>query len=91
MNNGTKVAKFRDTVNCAIELTCNIAFDGGSYPKGVFFTVGDATRPTKTGIWKKKCRDGAWEKIDSQGFPLHVEAWDVQWMMREVIDRATKS
>ena len=28
VNNGTKVAKFRDTVNSAVELTCNIAFDG---------------------------------------------------------------
>ena len=36
MNNGTKVATFRDTVNSAIELTCNIAFDGAHTPKGVF-------------------------------------------------------
>ena len=28
VNNGTKVAKFRETVSSAIELTCNIAFDG---------------------------------------------------------------
>ena len=28
VNNGTKVTKFRDTINSAIELTCNIAFDG---------------------------------------------------------------
>ena len=27
VNNGTKVAQFRDTANSAIELTCNIAFD----------------------------------------------------------------
>ena len=28
VNNGTKEAKFRDTVSSAVELTCNIAFDG---------------------------------------------------------------
>ena len=28
VNKRTKVAKFRDTVSSAIELTCNIAFDG---------------------------------------------------------------
>ena len=41
VNDRTKVAKFRETVNCAIELTCNIAFDGAHTPKGVFFTGGD--------------------------------------------------
>ena len=30
------------------------------------------------GSWKKKCKVGAWEKIDSQGFPLQMEALDVQ-------------
>ena len=28
VNNGMKVVTFRDTVNSAIELTCNVAFDG---------------------------------------------------------------
>ena len=32
----------------------------------------------KTGIWKKKCRGGAWVKKDSLGFPLYVEALDAQ-------------
>ena len=32
VNNGTRVAKFRDTVSSAIELTCNIAFDGAHTP-----------------------------------------------------------
>ena len=36
VNNGTKVAKFRDTVNSAIELTCNIAFDGAHTPRACF-------------------------------------------------------
>ena len=36
MNNGTKVSKFRDTVNSAIELTCNIAFDGAHTPRACF-------------------------------------------------------
>ena len=31
--NGTRVAKFRDTVSSAIELTCNIAFDGAHTPR----------------------------------------------------------
>ena len=38
--NGTKVAKFRDAVNSAIELTCNIAFDGAHTPRACFFTGG---------------------------------------------------
>ena len=33
VNNGTKVAKFRDTVNSAVELTFNIAFDGAHTPR----------------------------------------------------------
>ena len=36
VNNGTKVAKFRDTVSSAIELTCNIAFDGAHSPRECF-------------------------------------------------------
>ena len=32
VNNGTKVAKFRDTV----KLTCNIAFDGAHTPSACF-------------------------------------------------------
>ena len=37
MCNGTKVAKIRETVNSAIELTCNIAFDGAHTPRASFF------------------------------------------------------
>ena len=37
VNNGTKVAKFRDTVSSAIELICNIAFDGAHTPRACFF------------------------------------------------------
>ena len=33
MTNGTKVAKFRDTVSSAIESTCRIAFDGARTPR----------------------------------------------------------
>ena len=33
VNNGTKEAKFRETVNNAIELACNIAFDGIHTPR----------------------------------------------------------
>ena len=36
VNNGTKVAKFRDTINSAIELTCNIACDGAHTPRACF-------------------------------------------------------
>ena len=36
VNNGTKVAKFRDTVNSAIEVTCNIAFGGAHTPRACF-------------------------------------------------------
>ena len=36
VNNGTRVAKFRDTVSSAIELTCNIAFDGAHTPRECF-------------------------------------------------------
>ena len=36
VKNGTKVANFRDTVNSAIELTCNIAFDGTDTPRACF-------------------------------------------------------
>ena len=35
-NDGTKVSKFRDTVSSAIELTCNIAFDGAHTPRECF-------------------------------------------------------
>ena len=41
VNNGTKVAQFRDTVNSAIDLTCNIGLYGTHYAKGVFLTGGD--------------------------------------------------
>ena len=41
VNNGTKVAKCRETVNSAIELTCNIAFDGALLQGRVYFTGGD--------------------------------------------------
>ena len=37
VNNGTKVAKFRDTVSSAVELTCNIAFDGAHTPRVCFY------------------------------------------------------
>ena len=37
VNTGTKVAKFIDTVNSAIELTCNIAFDGARPSRACFF------------------------------------------------------
>ena len=36
VNNGTTVAKFRDTVSSAIELTCNIAVDGAHTPRECF-------------------------------------------------------
>ena len=36
VNNGTRVAKFRNTVSSAIELTCNIAFDGAHTPRECF-------------------------------------------------------
>ena len=36
VNNGTKVAKFRETVSSAIELTFNIAFDGIHTPRACF-------------------------------------------------------
>ena len=36
VNNGTKVAKFRDTFSSAIELTCNIAIDGAHTPRECF-------------------------------------------------------
>ena len=36
VNNGTKGAKFKDTVSSAIELTCNIAFDGAHTPRECF-------------------------------------------------------
>ena len=35
-NNGTQVAKFRDTVSSAVEFTCNIAFDGAHTPRECF-------------------------------------------------------
>ena len=36
VNNGTQVAKFRDTINSAIELTCNTAFHGAHTPRVCF-------------------------------------------------------
>ena len=36
VNNGTRVAKFRETVSNAIELTCDIAFDGAHTPRECF-------------------------------------------------------
>ena len=36
VNNGTKVTKFRDTVNSVIELMCNIAFDGAHTSRACF-------------------------------------------------------
>ena len=41
VNNGTRVAKFRDTVNSAIELTSNIAYDGAHTPRACIFTGSD--------------------------------------------------
>ena len=40
MNNWTRVAKFRDTVSSAIELTCNIVFDG-AHSEGLFLMDSD--------------------------------------------------
>ena len=36
VNNGTKVVKFRDTVNSVIELMCSIVFDGTHTPRECF-------------------------------------------------------
>ena len=61
VNNETKEPKFRDTVNSAIELMCNIAFDGAHTQGRGFCRQCQflfATHKTKTGILKKKCR--AW-------------------------------
>ena len=80
VNNGTKVAKFRDTVNSAIELTCNIAFDGAHIPRACFCGQCQffcATHKTKTGILKKKCRAGRYGKMDSQYSPPDVTVLDV--------------
>ena len=73
MKNGTRMAKFRDTVSSAIELTCNIAFDGAHTPIECFLRA-VTTRLTGIGSWKKKCMGGAWEKIDSEDFPPCAEA-----------------
>ena len=66
VNNGTKV-KFRDTVSSAIELTCNIAFDGAHTSRECFLlaaTIFLCYAPDRIGSWKKKCKGGAWGKID---------------------------
>ena len=39
VNNGTRVAKFRDTASSAIELTCNIDFDGAHTPRACFLRI----------------------------------------------------
>ena len=36
VNHGTKGIKFIETVNNAIELTCNMAFDGAHTPRACF-------------------------------------------------------
>ena len=41
VNNIPKVAKFRETVKCAIELTFNIAIDGAHTTWACFFAGGD--------------------------------------------------
>ena len=94
MNNRTKVTKFRDTVNSAIELTCYVAFDGAHTHKSVLLIGGSfscATGPTETGIWTKKFEGGAWERADSQELKRYVKAQDMLRMMHEAVGRDIKS
>ena len=72
VNNGTRVAKFRDTVSSAIELTCNVAFDGAHTPKECFLravTILLCYAPDKD--WKLEKEMQAWcVGEDSQDYPL---------------------
>ena len=71
VNNGTKVAKFRDTINSAIELTCNIAFDGAHTPRACF------SRAAVTIFLCNALDNAGLGRGGLEGFPLYVEAWDV--------------
>ena len=80
VHNGTKVGNFRETVNCAIELTCNIAFDGGHTPRSCFLravTVFICYVHYKDWNLDEEMQGGTQEKIDWQHSPLYVTVLDV--------------
>ena len=71
VNKGTKVANFREIVNHAIELTCNIACDGTHTPRALFLlTVSVFLCCAHDKDWDlKKCRDGVLGMIELQHSP----------------------
>ena len=77
------MAKFRDTVISAVELTSNIAFDGAHTPWACFVRAVTIFLVLRAGIGsckKKKCnaRVGRGEKGFSQNYPPNAEAKDEQ-------------
>ena len=71
VNNGIKVAKFRDTVNSAIELTCDIAFHGAHTSRACSVR---ADAPDRDWNFEEEMQGWAWEKIDSQDSPPYAVA-----------------
>ena len=72
VNSGTKVVKFRDMVNSAIELMCSIVFDGTHTPRECFLqavTILLSYAPDKDWKLKGKCESVAWREIASQDSP----------------------
>ena len=81
VNNGTKVAKFRDTVNSAIELKCNIAFDGAHTPRACFLravTIFLCYAPDRDWNLDEEMQGWAVGEDRLARLPLFVEVWDVQ-------------
>ena len=56
VNNGTLVAKFLDTVSSAIELTCNIAFDGAHTPRSSSVRLSSGASFTLVMTFFSRCR-----------------------------------
>ena len=73
------MAKFRDTVSSAIELTCNIAFDGAHTPRECFFrAVTILLCYALDKDWKLEEEMQGWGvgKIESQDSPPYAVAKD---------------
>ena len=68
VNNGTKIEKFREIVDHAIELSCNIVFDRTHTPRALFVrTVTVLVRRTHDKYWDVKEEMQSWD-VDDERF-----------------------
>ena len=82
-----KCGQTRDTVGSAIELTCNIAFNGAHTARACFFravTIFLCYAPDRD--WKLGEELQGWGVGEDRQAGLYVEVLDVQWMASEVIN-----